>query len=49
LIPRRENSLDVDLDNAEIFWGLLVKEKYSVIAIVIYNLLAMAPSMAFFF
>jgi hypothetical protein len=49
LIPRRETALDVNLDQAEIFWSLLVKEKYSILAIVIYNLLAMTPSMAFFF
>jgi hypothetical protein len=49
LIPRRKTPLDVDLDNAEIFWGLLVKEKYSILAIVIYNLLAMTPSLAFLF
>jgi hypothetical protein len=49
LIPRRETALDVNLDQAEVFWGLLVKEKYSILAIVVYNLLAMTPSLAFFF
>jgi hypothetical protein len=48
-IPRRETSLDITLDQAEVFWGLLVKEKYSILAIVIYNLLAMTPSLAFLF
>jgi len=49
MIPRRETPLIVERDEAEVFWGLLVREKYSILAIVIYNLLAMAPSLAFFF
>jgi hypothetical protein len=49
MIPRRETRLDLSLDQAEVFWGLLVKEKYSILAIMIYNLLAMTPTLAFFF
>jgi len=49
MIPRRETPLTVERDEAEVFWGLLVKEKYSLLAIVVYNLLAMTPSLVFFF
>lgn len=48
-IPRRETALDVNIDHSEIFWGLHVKEKFSILAIVVYNLIAMTPSLAFFF
>lgn len=48
-IPRRETALDVNIDHSEIFWGLHVKEKFSIFAIVVYNLIAMSLSFAFFF